>query len=388
MTVATIDLPVQTRVSDTSPIWRTFNISGVELRNRLVASPISINFATTDGEVTQDILNFYRSLGEAGVGFVTVGATAVSAEGGSTANCMHIGSDSQNRGLSKLADEIRQSGAISSLQIFHVGAQGNTAYTGKAVVGPSPYVCRDIGIETVPLSISEIETIEDEFSEAVITGLGAGFDFVEIHVAHGYLLHQFMAPYFNKRTDKYGGNEENRFRIVRNIIDKVAMRDPSALRRLGARISGDDFLEDGLKLNDYLPLIKKFEGIKAAYWVVSAGIYDTASKKPEHMLNGDYWRYADQLKSITRLPVIAQGGVRTMAQADDIVSRGQGDLVGMAQALIADRNIIHKTRNQEMNAILPCTECRRCRYLGRKHLVFSCMQQDIPADSSSGRLDG
>ena len=165
-------------------------------RNRLICSPISTNSSTDDGEVTPSTIDFYATMGRAGCGMVTVGAAAVSPEGISTRNCMRVGPKRYEQGLRKLAATIRATGAISSLQIFHVGAQGNTEYTDQPVLGPSPYVCPDIGIRAVEQTVSQIEAIEEDFVTAILSALHCGFDFVELHLAHGYLLHEFLSPYF------------------------------------------------------------------------------------------------------------------------------------------------------------------------------------------------
>jgi len=366
-------LPSPTEGPRPRRVFEPVAVGGLTLRNRIVGSPVSTNMAEEDGTVTPEVLHFYTAMGRSGAGMVTIGATAVTAEGGSTANGMHIGERRHAPGLRQLAAAVKATGAAVSLQVFHVGAQGNSDYTGQPVLGPSPYVCPGIGIEARELTVAEIARIEDGFADAVIAGLGYGFDFVELHVAHGYLLHQFLSPFFNRRTDAYGGSAENRLRILRNIADKIAARDGQAFRRVGARISGHDFQDDGLTITVNRPLVELFDACGIAYWVVSAGVYETAKQKYVHMKLGDYWRYAGELKAITRAPVVAQGGIRTLRQGEAVLKAGQGDLIGMAQALIADPRLIEKTRAGEETRISLCTECRRCRYIRRRDLSFDCL---------------
>jgi 2,4-dienoyl-CoA reductase-like NADH-dependent reductase (Old Yellow Enzyme family) len=357
-------------------LFEPVSIGGLVSANRLVCSPISINLAETDGRVSDDIIRFYGTMAETGVGLVSIGASAVSVEGGSTANGMHIGPAKYEEGLKRLADAIRAKGALSSAQIFHVGAQGNTDYTGQPVLGPSAYTCPDIGIEARPLEIPEIERIEDDFAAAILSGLRSGFDFVEVHVAHGYLLHQFLSPFFNRRNDAYGGSDENRLRIIRQIADKITARQSDAFKRVGFRISGGDFTDDGMTIERNRAFVEMMENLGAAYWVVSGGIYETAPQKYEHMKNGGYYRWAAELKAFASAPVVAQGGIRDLRQALDIVSAGQGDLVGMAQALLADPDIIKKTFYGQESKIIPCLECSRCRYIKRADLTFDCVRPD------------
>ena len=348
-------------------------IGGREARNRVVCSPISTNMAEADGRVTDDVVDFYSTMGKAGVGMVTIGGTSVSPEGGVAANGMRIGPDRLNPGLRRLAHAVRETGALCSLQVFHVGAQGNTAYTGQPVFGPSPYVCPDIGIEATSLTEEGIERIEDDFAKAIHTALDCGFDFVELHFGHGYLLHEFLSPVFNRRKDRFGGGPRKRLRIVRDILDRIEAQVPEAAGRLGARISGNDFQKNGLTIARNRDLVGMLDDFGMAYWSVTAGVYETARLKYVHMNKGDYWRYAGKLRAMTKTPVIAQGGIRTLAQGAAILRDGLGDLFGMAQALIADPNLIHKTLDGRADAVDPCIECSRCRYVKRKDLTFDCV---------------
>lgn len=354
-------------------IWTPIEISGSVLRNRIVCSPISVNMANADGTVTPEVVNFYSLMARTGVGMVTIGATAVSPEGGSTDHGLHVGPSHFEPGLRRLARSVKSTGALASLQIFHVGAQGNTYYTGQPVVGPSTYICPDIGIPARELTISEIEKLEDQFVNAILSGLRCGFDFVELHVAHGYLLHEFISPFFNRRCDEYGGDEIGRFRIIYNIIDKLNTRDSGAMRSVGARISGGDFVSAGMNIESNRPLINLFDRNRSAYWVVSAGIYETAKQKYIHMKRGDYWNYAAELKAITDTPVIAQGGIRDLNVGEKILRLGMSDMVGMAQALIADSGLIKKTSEKRQIDVVACVECGRCRYVKRKDLTFACV---------------
>ncbi|MBF0129122.1 MAG: NADH:flavin oxidoreductase [Alphaproteobacteria bacterium] len=361
---------------DLSPLLAPFRLGGLEMRNRIVCSPISINLADGRGHVSDFVVQFYAMMGKTGVGMVTIGASSVSPEGGSTNTGTHVGKPEFEPGLRRLADAVRETGALSSLQIFHVGAQGNTAYSGQPVLGPSAYVCPDIGIMAHPLEPEDIARIEDEFVDAVISGLNCSFDFVELHLAHGYLLHQFLSPYFNHRTDRYGGSPGNRLRIMEAIAEKLARREPAALRRIGCRISGNDFLPDGMTIESNRPVVDLLEALGCAYWVVSAGIYDTAKQKPIHMARGDYWRYAGELRRFARAPVVAQGGIRSLETGARILRDGQGDLIGLAQALIADPLIIEKSAAGRSSEVVPCLECGRCRYLKRKDLTFDCVRPE------------
>lgn len=361
---------------DIAPAMAPLEIAGHRLRNRIVASPMSTNMANRDGSITDDLIDFYAGMGRGGCGMVTIGGTSVSGAGSCSANGTHIGAASLEPGLRRLAEEVKRTGAVCSIQLFHVGAQGNSRYTGTPVYGPSPYVCPDIQIEAQELTADQISVIEDEFVTGIISALACGFDLVELHLAHGYLLHEFLSPFFNRRKDRYGGCEANRLRILANILEKLAQREPGAAKFLGARISGDDFQVDGLTIERNRSVVALLESHGAAYWSVSAGVYETAPFKYDAMREGRYWAYAEDLRAMAGAPVIAQGGVNSVRLAADIIRKGQADMVGIARALIADPNLVRKTLDGNEQAIAPCIDCDRCKYLKRTDLTFDCLVEE------------
>ena len=234
---------------------------------------------------------------------------------------MWVGKNHHKKGLKNLSSSIKKYGAKATLQLSHVGPQGNTIYNDQEVVGSSEYIVPDIKIKARPLKIHEIEKIEDDFANAALMGWESGFDFIEIHLAHGYLIHSFLSEYLNKRTDKYGGTEENRFRIVKNIINKILGKNSKI--RLCARISGDDFIEKGLNLDNLKNLINWMDKKNFCYYTVTAGIYETSKQKFISIKSGGYGKLAENLKKITKTPVVVQGGIKSIDDGENL-SDGTG----------------------------------------------------------------
>ena len=347
------------------------------IRNRVVSSPVSINMAKENGQVSDNIISFFSNLAKNNLGMVTIGAISVSDEGRDTKNGMGIGKKEHFEGLKKLSDSIKQHGAAACAQLFHVGAQGNSHLSGVRMVGPSKgYIDPNIGIEAEELTIDEIKKIEDDFVRGIIQADDAGFNFIEVHMAHGYLLHEFLSPHTNKRNDQYGGSEENRFRIVKNIINKL--KDKRIIKKLGARVTGDDFTEKGLNIKKIENLIKYLDENSFCY-SVTAGIYETAKQKYIQMKRGSYWEYSKKLKSITKTPVIAQGNITSVTEGEKILSDKKGDMFAMAQALIADPELVKKSFNGKENEVFNCLahmkvgSCHRCRYVKQKDHTFDCV---------------
>jgi len=349
------------------------------IKNRIVSSPISTNMANEDGTINNNLVSYFGNLASNDIGMVTVGATSVSKEGGDALNGMHIGKKIYDSGLIKLANEIKSNDSTPAIQIFHVGAQGNTNYSKQRIVGPSKYIVPDIGIEAEILTIDEIINIEDEFVDGIIQAFDCGFKLVEIHLGHGYLLHEFMSAHMNKRTDIYGGNKGNRLRIVKNILEKINKKSPLIKKNMGARISADDFIDGGLSLKENEELINILDDNNFAYYSVTAGIYETAKQKYLQMKEGSYWEYAYNLKKMTKTAVIAQGNITSLEMGEKLLQKKMCDMFGMAQALIADPGLAKKSLNNQEEKVIPCLahlkvgSCHRCRYVKQKDLTFDCI---------------
>lgn len=347
------------------------------LKNKIVCSPVGINMSETDGRITNKEIDYFENLSKNNLGMIIVGNATVSNMGKGTLNEIVIGKPFHLPQLKKLANTIKQYDTVACIQIAHKGAQGNSKYTGERVVGPSKYIVPDIGIEAEVLTIDEIKEIEDEYVNAIVQADEAGFDFIEIMAAHGYLMHQFLSEHTNKREDEYGGSETNRLRFLKNIIEKVKNKVDTS--KLAAKITGNDFLPKGLNFKKIGFLVDMLDSYKFAYYQVTAGIYETAKQKYIHMKKGAYWEYAKELKKLTKTPVMAQGGITSLEEGEKILLNKQGDFWGMAQALIADPQLVTKSIKNQEEKIYKCLahikvgSCHRCRYLKQKDLDFACV---------------
>ena len=347
------------------------------LQNRIVCSPTGINMSEKNGVITDKEIDYFSNLSKNNIGMVIVGNATVSNIGKDAPNAIVIGKKVHFEQLKKLANTIKQSGSVACIQISHMGAQGNTNYTGEKVVGPSKYVVPDIGIEAEVLTIDGIKEIENEYVNAIVQADEAGFDLIEIMTAHGYLIHQFLSEHTNKRDDEYGGSEQNRLRFLKNIIEKVKNKVDTS--KFAAKITGNDFLPEGLNFKKIKFIIDLLDSYNFAYYQVTAGIYETAKQKYIQMKKGSYWEYAKELKKITNTPVMAQGSITCLEEGENILKNKQGDFWGMAQALIADPQLVTKTLAKKEGDIYKCLahlkigSCHRCRYLKQKDLDFACV---------------
>jgi len=357
--------------------FKPIRLGNTIIKNRIVSSALSINLANYDGSISDNIIDFFNVISKNNIGLVVVGGASINECGRVTKNEILIHNHDNINGLKKLSQTIKKNDAKSCLQICHAGAQGNPKLSGFRIVGPSKYISPDIGIECDVLKIEEIYEIEKQYEQAILLANEAGYDFFEIHMAHGYLLHEFISEHTNKRKDEYGGNETNRLRIIKNIFERISKSIDT--KKIGVRISGDDYVKKGLNVKKLKKLIKLIDSYDIAYYSVTAGLYETAKQKYINMKNGNYWNYSEQIKKMTNSIVIVQGGIPDIKTGNELLEKRKGDMFGMCQALIADPEIVTKTLRDEEEEVYQCLahikigSCHRCRYLKQKNHNFACV---------------
>lgn len=306
-------------------------IKTLSLKNRIVMPPLALHQATADGEVTPQILaHYFRRL--QGVAMIIVEHSYVARNGRFHAHQLGIHADELLPGLAGLAAGIKEAGVIAGIQITHAGAAASRATLGEQPAGPS--AIRHPRSDSLPRSLAtgEIDEIVEGFGHAAGRAVRAGFQFVEIHGAHGYLLNQFYSPLTNQRTDEYGGSRENRLRfplrIVRRVREEVGPDFP-----VFYRLGGDDRTPGGLTVED---------AVYAAPHLVEAGVDvldlsgGMCGGRPEGLAPGYFVYLAEAVRPVVAVPLIVTGGIREPRLADSIIRSGVADLVGIGRALLAD----------------------------------------------------
>lgn len=338
-------------------------IGNLELKNRVLKAPQSSGMSNMDGTVSERLVRYYRKQAEGGSAMIIVEYAYVDDIGAKSAHC-HLGISSNEHipGLAWLAENIKEQGAIPGIQIEHCGRQkflGTQPICAPSAI-PWPKLWNQYGVQSVPhvLTIEEIKDIVSAFGDAALRAKMAGYELVEIHGAHGYLLTNFFSPTTNHRTDLYGGSLENRMRIyveiLRDVRKKVGPDFPVTIR-----LSGTDYEPDGFPIEDTIELAKVLEkeGIDAFH--MSGGDHHTMIHQVSPMamsIGHNVWA-AEAIKKVVSVPVIASGSITQPDFAEEIIASGKGDFVGLGRPLWADPEWPKKAEEGRPEDIRPCIRC-------------------------------
>ncbi len=346
----------------TSTLLSPVTINKTEIRNRTVMPPMLTNFATRGGDVTERHMGYYSERARGGLGIVTVEGTAVEPRGVPFIRGISAADDSRIKGLARLASVIKAQGARASFQLIHGGRCINPAISGFAtpMVSYVPQFCNYA--ESVLLDEEDIAATVQAYGKVAARAREAGFDMVEIHGAHGYLVHQFTSPLTNKRTDKYGGDALARLtmpmEVVRAMRKAVGEDFPIIYRH-----SAYDGLPGGLSLEETLLMMPHLvdAGVDALHITVGLGETKHLMSPPSCFEEGWSADVAAKVKQAigSRVPVISVGRYVHPERADEVIRQGKADLVAFGRAVIAEPDLINKYKNKTMASArlgLACTE--------------------------------
>ena len=282
--------------------------------------------ATFEGAVTNKLINFYVRRSSA-LGLPIVEHAYVSPTGKIGPKQLGIYDDSLISGFEKLAKRLHEVGAPAVVQLSHAGGVTNRKVIGTEPVGPST---RE---KTRMLEVSEIEALANDFALAAQRAVKAGFDGVELHGAHGYLLNQFYSPLFNKRMDEYGGSLENRMRFPLLAVAKVreCLKGKLLLYRLGS----DDLAPNGTHIEDSIAFAKKLEQSGVDIIDVSGGMCGSEPRQLRQV-RGYFVPQASEIKKAVSVPIIGVGGIKEAEYADKLVREGKVDLIAVGRAFWRD----------------------------------------------------
>lgn len=311
-----------------SSLFSPFEVKNLSIKNRIVMPPMCQYSGDDSGFAKDWHLTHYVSRAIGGVGLIIFEATAVEARGRISANDLGIWQEAHIDGLSRIVAECKKHGAAVGIQLAHAGRK--CSISSERIVAPSAIAFSEDYQRPEELSIDEIKKIVVSFSEAAARALTAGFDIIEVHGAHGYLINEFLSPLSNRRTDAYGGSLENRVRFLKEILEAIRgvwLKD----RALALRVSAEDYIVEGNHPKDLAAMINLLKEYEVDIVNVSSGavVPVTFRSYPGYQIP-----FSETIKQLTGLPTIAGGLVTSSYMAEEIVANNRGDLVYVGRELL------------------------------------------------------
>ncbi|MBP2654830.1 MAG: NADH:flavin oxidoreductase [Firmicutes bacterium] len=348
--------------------------AGMKLKNRFFRSATYDGVAGEDGRMTQELVQVYENLARGGVGTIITGLTAVTKLEQLYQGQMALYDDSYIDEYKKLVDVVHSYGGNIIMQLACLGSQASPELAGgKVMWGPSKVL--DTGYNTTPqeMTTEEILFVQTAFADAALRAKKAGFDGVQLHSAHGYLLSKFLNPYYNQRTDCYGGSIENRARMVvetyKAVREKVGPEYPILIK-----INCEDFMDQGMTFEECKYVCKTLAELGISAIEVSGGSRSSRMNKgPSRLIRRgqeSYFRpYADELAQELTVPVILVGGNREFNQLTEIINQTAIEYIALSRSLIRETDLINRWQRGELDPA-KCVFCNKCYNPGGTICIF------------------
>lgn len=349
------------------------SIGKLMVKNRIIMAPMFVGLGNSNGEVSDRLIDYYEARARGGAGLIIVEASCVDDPAGRDGyNELSIDHPRYISGLARLSRAIKAHACRAFIQLLHVGRQTSSLITGVQPVAPSPLACPTIKEIPHELNIDEIRAIERKFIMAARYAHRAGFEGVEIHAAHGYLINQFLSAYSNIREDEYGGSPDKRMKFLLNIVRGIKDEVPELA--LSVRLSIDDFVSGGLTPGESVEIALILEKCGVDLIHCSCGTYQSGLKSIEPSSYPEGWRsyLAAEVKRNVKIPVVSGGVIRSPEIAYELIRSQQADFVFVGRSLIADSEWVNKAREGQAEDIRPCIMCNNCIENSFKGVATDC----------------
>ena len=344
--------------NDYPHIFSPLTVKNMTIKNRIVMMPMGTNYGEQNGEMSFLHINYYEQRAKGGTGLIIVeNASVDSPQGSNGTTQLRIDHDNYLPRLFKFCENIHRYGTKIAIQINHAGASAVSSRINMQPVSASDVPSKEGGEIPRPLSKDEILHIVKKYGEAAKRAQTAGFDAVEIHAGHSYLISQFLSPITNKRTDEFGGSVENRTRFCRMVIDEVR-KQVGPFFPIMLRLSADELMEGGNTLEDTLEYLDYLQE-EVDIFDVSCGLNGSIQYQIDANYLPDGWRsyMAKAVKEKFNKPCISMGNVRDPKVAERILADGDADLIGMGRGLIADPAWVNKVATGHECDLRKCISC-------------------------------
>jgi 2,4-dienoyl-CoA reductase-like NADH-dependent reductase (Old Yellow Enzyme family) len=392
-------------------LFEKFRLGSVELPNRFVRSATYESMASAQGAVTRDLVRYYRRLGNGRIGAIISGFAYVSPPGKSAPFAMGIDSDDRIEGLRQMVDAGKADGSAFFVQLGHAGGQATKRFLGHQPLAPSSHLRNPMYFEKPhALTGREIARIIDDFGTAAARAMDAGADGIQLHGAHGYLIAEFLSPFFNKRSDEWGGSPDNRFRFLRELILSVRSRAGDHMPVLVKIVHDDGTPEPGMTTELAADVAARLAELGIAGLELSAGGTCWA---PFRMCRGDVpvnelvqvfpWplrpimrrrframvakgalkpNYNAEAAKVVKealgdVPLILVGGLRELKDMEELVSSGKADLIALSRPLVRQPHLVKRFAEIKDTAS-DCISCNRCLAAIFNGLPLRCYVNGLP----------
>jgi 2,4-dienoyl-CoA reductase-like NADH-dependent reductase (Old Yellow Enzyme family)/thioredoxin reductase len=334
-------------------------IGKMPLANRVIMAPMYTQIGDEGGFVSDRLCAYYEERAKGGMGLIIVENTVVAVGGETGVRETAIYDDKFIPGLKRLAGIIHKYGVKAAIQLHHVGRQ-RSAHLGTPVA-PSPIPCKFVRSQPRELTTEETDALIGYYATGAMRAKLAGFDAVEFHGAHGYLICQFLSAYTNKRTDKYGGSLENRMRFALDIVRQTRQKTGDDFPIL-FRISAREFVPGGLDLPETKVIARALQDAGADCIDISAGIYETGqwSCQPGWLPRACLAPFAEEIKKNVTVPVIVAGRMVDPRLANKVLQKGKADFIALGRPFLADPQILIKAKEGRYDDIRMCMACCHC----------------------------
>ncbi|MCH4889239.1 FAD-dependent oxidoreductase [Acidaminobacter sp. JC074] len=371
-------------------MFEPIEIGSMQVKNRFVVPAMVSNYVLEDGLATEKFIAYHEEKAKGGWGLIIVEDYPVLKNAGGFKTLPGLWHDGQIDSHKILTTKVKAHGAKIVAQIYHAGRATSSAITGERCVAPSPYADPVVGETPIELSQEGIDEIVEAFGDTALRAKKAGFDGIELHGAHGYLLGQFMSPFSNKRTDRYGGSILNRARFALEVIENIKKKVGDDFTII-YRMSVDEFVEGGLKVADnrVVAMLLEKAGVHGIH--CSNSVYKSAAEFGiPPAAGGHAWssNLTQEIKSVVGIPVITVGRINDPLIAESVLASNKADLVAMGRASLADPHLPNKTMKGAFDDIIRCIGCMQgC--IGRNSigLPVQCLVNPMTGRESEWHLD-
>jgi 2,4-dienoyl-CoA reductase-like NADH-dependent reductase (Old Yellow Enzyme family)/NADPH-dependent glutamate synthase beta subunit-like oxidoreductase len=342
-------------------LFSPLRVKTMEIPNRIVMPPMGTNLGNPDGTVSEANLAYMERRARGGAGLIITEISAIHPNGMAIPSELGSYDDRFIPGLKKLADVIHTHGSKAALQLHHTGRESFFLLKAGKAIAPSPIRSLVFGLTPREMTQDEIKELIAAFGAAAYRAKQAGFDAVEVHGAHGYLLTQFLSALSNQRSDEYGGDLINRSRFIREVLQEVRRRVGPEFP-VSLRLSAEEFIKGGYTVEDLKPLLPEFVNAGADILHASLGTHGSPAgitSAPIEYEPGFNVGRAKKIKEIVNVPVISVGRFTDLALADEVIGGGEADLVAFGRQFLADPDFIKKSREGRSEDIRKCIACNQ-----------------------------